>query len=324
MIGNTRLIIAGLAVIGCSQAVSGQAYPSKPVRLVLASPAGASSNDILTRAVAERLSRGFGQSVIVDNRSGAHGNIGGATVARALPDGYTLLAGNTGPLAINPSMYPDLGYDPERDLAPIARFVIVPYVLVVNPSVPANNVKELIALAKAQPGKLNYASSGVGGVPHLAAELFKRAADIDIVHIPYNGAAGAHTGLISGQVQIYFTGITGTLPFVKAGKLRALAVTTPMRSALLPDIPTTAEAGLKELQVSTWLGLLAPAKVPRPIVDRVYTEIARVAGSQEIKDFFKTQGAEAALMNGAEFRAFINGERAKWGQIVKSANIKES
>lgn len=302
----------------------GETYPSRPIRLILPSPAGASSNDVLARSVAERLTREFGQSVIVDNRAGAHGNIGVALAARAAPDGYTLLAGNTGPLAINPSMYPDLGYSPERDLAPIANFVVVPYVLVVNPSVPANDVKELIAIAKAHPGKLNYASSGVGGVPHLAAELFKRAAQINLVHVPYNGGARAHTDLLAGNVQIYFTGITGSLPFIKAGKMKALAVATPRRTALMPEIPTTTEAGLKDLQVSTWLGILAPANVPEPIMNRVYTEVATVANSQDMKDFFKTQGAEAALMSPKEFRSFINSERAKWGQIVKSANIKES
>lgn len=233
-----------------------------------------------------------------------------------------MLAGNTGPLAINPSMYPDLGYSPDRDLAPIARFVTVPYVLVVHPSVPANDLKELVALAKAQPGKSNYASSGVGGTPHLAAELLKRAANMDIYHIPYNGGARAVTDLLAGNVHLYFTGITSVLPFIKAGKLRALAVTTPTRSTLMPETPTTTEAGLKDLQVSTWLGVLAPANVPEPIMARVYTEVAKVANSQEIKEFFKTQGAGAALMNPKEFRAFINSERTKWGQIVKSANIK--
>ena len=320
----TRLIGWVLLVHALSLSAYGQAYPSRPIRLILPSPAGASSNDILARAVAERLTKGFGQQVIVDNRAGAHGNIGVATVARAVPDGYTLLAGNTGPITINPSMYPDLGYDLDRDLTPIVRFVTVPYVLVVNPSVPVSSVKELIALAKAQPGKLNYGSSGVGGVPHLAGELFKRAANIDVVHIPYNGAARAHTELVAGQVQFNFTGVTGVLPFIKAGKLRALAVPSPTRSTLMPEVPTTAEAGLKDLQVSTWLGVLAPAKVSEQIVERVYTEVARVANSPEIKEFFKTQGAEAAVMNPKEFRTFINAERAKWGQIVKSANIKES
>jgi tripartite-type tricarboxylate transporter receptor subunit TctC len=319
-----RSISYALLLCALPCASSGEAYPARPVRLILPSPAGASSNDILARATSERLSKGFGQQVIIDNRAGAHGNIGVAIVAKATPDGYTLLAGNTGPLAINPSMYPDLGYDPDKDLAPIARFVTVPYLLVVHPSVPATTVKELIAIAKAQPGKLNYGSSGVGGTPHLAAELFKRQANIDIVHIPYNGAARAHIELVAGQVQLYFTGITGTLPFVRAGKLRALAVTTPARTTLLPEVPTTTEAGLKDLQVSTWLGVLAPARVPQAIVDRVYTEVARVVNSQEMKDFYRTQGAEAAVMNGKEFRAFINAERAKWGQIVKAGNIKES
>jgi tripartite-type tricarboxylate transporter receptor subunit TctC len=305
-------------------AAQGQAYPERPIRLILPSPAGASSNDILARATAERLSRGFGQQVIVDNRAGAHGNIGAALVARAAPDGHTLLAGNTGPLTINPSMYPDMGYDPDRDLAPIARFVTVPYVLVVNPSLPVHSVKELIALARAQPGKLNYGSSGVGGVPHLAAELFKRTANIDIVHIPYNGAARAHLELVAGQVQFNFTGVTGVLSFIKAGKLRALAVPSPARSTLMPDVPTTIEAGLKDLQVSTWLGVLGPAQLRPAVIDRIYAEVARVAGSDEMRDFFRTQGAESAVMNPGEFRAFIKAERMKWGQIVKSANIKES
>jgi tripartite-type tricarboxylate transporter receptor subunit TctC len=289
--------------------------------MILASPAGASSNDILTRAVTDQLTKGLGETIIVDNRAGAHGNIGVALVAHAVPDGYTLLAGNTGPLTINPSMYPDLGYNLDRDLSPIANFVIVPYVMVITPSLQANSVKELIALAKVQPGKLNYASSGVGSVPHLAAELFKRAANINIVHIPYNGAAKAATDVMAGEVQIYFAGVTGVLPLVKAGRMKALAVTTPQRSSLMPDTPTTTEAGLKDLQVSTWLGVLAPIKVPQIIQDRVYNEVAKATRSAELKEFFKSQGAEPALMNPKKFKTFINAERAKWGQIVKSAHI---
>ncbi len=314
-----RLAIFLLVFPFCS---FGQSYPSRPVRLILPVEPGASTSDILARALADRLGKELGQRILVDNRPGAHGNIGSAMAARAAPDGYTLLAGYSGSLAINPSMYPQMGYDPDRDLAPIARFSTVPYVLVVNPSLPANDVKELIALAKAHPGKLNYGSAGVGGTPHLAAELLKLSANIDVAHIPYNGGAKSIIDLVAGNVQMSVTGITGVLSFIKAGKLRALAVTTAARSTLLPDMPTAIEAGVKDFDVSAWLGIVAPAQVPEPVIDRIWNEISKVANSQEMKDFLKAQGAEAALMRPAEFRAFIVSDRNRWARVIKAANIQ--
>ncbi len=297
-------------------------YPDRPVRLIVPYPPGSSTNDILGRALALRLSAVLGQQVVVDNRSGASGNMGSELVAKATPDGYTLLVGVAGPLAVGPSVYKNLGYDPIKDLAPIAMYAAVPYVLVVNPAVPASNVKELIALAKAKPGQLNFASSGSGGSPHLCGELFKAMAGIDIVHIPYKGAGMAMIDVLSGQIPMICTGATALSAHIKAGRLRPMGVASLKRSALMPDLPTIAEQGLPGFEVNSWSGLLAPAKTPEPIIRKLYEAVAKIIGTDDMKNFLASVGAEPALMNPRDFAAYLKVDTARWAKVVKAANLK--
>lgn len=299
-----------------------QSYPLKPIRLIMPLAPGSSSNDILGRALAQRLSEALGQSIVMDYRPGAAGNIGSVIAAKAAPDGYTLLLGYTSATMISPTVYQSPGYDPVTDLAPIVRVAIVPYAIVAHPSVPAVGVKDLIALAKARPGQLNYASSGSGGLPNLAAELFKMMAQVDITHVSYKGGALAANDLIGGHVQLYFTGITGMAPLIKTGRLRAIAVTTLARSPLMPALPTVHESGVPGYDVSSAFGLLAPGKTSRTIVQRLYDETAKVVGGPEMKSFIVSQGAEPALMDPSQFGGFIKSELAKWARVIKAANVK--
>jgi tripartite-type tricarboxylate transporter receptor subunit TctC len=298
------------------------AYPTRPIRLIVPYPPGASTNDILGRALAQRLTEQLGQQVVVDNRSGASGNVGSELVARSTPDGYTLLIGVAGPLAVGPSVYAKLGYNPITDLAPVAMFATIPYILVVNPAVPANSVKELIALAKVKPGQLNFASSGNGGSPHLCGELFKTMAGIDIVHIPYKGAAIAMIDVLSGQIPMICTGATALSAHIKAGRLRALGITTLKRSALMPDLPTIHEQGLTGFEVNSWTGLLAPAKTPEPIIRRLYEAVAKIVNSDETKNYLATVGAEPFLLDPKAFAAYLREDTARWAKVVKAANLK--
>ena len=311
-----------LLVYAVFNPAAAQSYPVKTIRLIIPLVAGSASNDILGRALAQRLSESLGQSIVADYRPGAAGMLGSSIAAKSLPDGYTLLIGYTSSIMISPLLLPNAGFNPLTDLAPIARIAIVPYISVVHPSLPAGTLKELVALAKARPGQINCASAGTGGLPHLAAELFKLAAGVDIVHVPYKSGAGAHTDLLGGHVQMQFTGISGVAPSIKAGKLRALAVTTMKRSALLPDVPTTAEAGYPTLDVSSSLGVLAPANTPVLIVRRLHDEIAKIVNGADMKNFTINQGAEPALMDPVEFAAHIKAESAKWARVIKAAHIK--
>jgi tripartite-type tricarboxylate transporter receptor subunit TctC len=306
----------------CLGSAAAADYPSRPVRLVVPYPPGTSTNDILGRALALRLTVALGQQVVVDNRAGASGTLGSELVAKAPPDGYTLLVAVASPLALGPSMYAKLGFDPARDLAPIARFAVIPYALVVNNSVPAINIKELIALAKSQPGKLNFASSGVGGTPHLCGELFKRAAGVDIVHIPYKGAGVAVPDVIGGQVQMFCTGLTALTTQIKAGKLRALGIASLSRSALMPELPTISEQGLAGFEVNSWSGVAAPAKTPPAIIRRLYNDIVRIVNDADMRSFMLSQGAEPALMDPEEFGAYLRADIAKWSKVIKAAGIK--
>jgi tripartite-type tricarboxylate transporter receptor subunit TctC len=296
-------------------------YPTRPIRLVVPYPPGASTNDILGRALAIRLGPVLGQQVVVDNRPGAAGTIGSELVAKAPPDGYTLLVAIQSPLALGPSMY-KLGFDPIKDLAPVARYASIPYALVVTNSLPVHNIKELIALAKSKPGQLNFASSGTGGTPHMCGELFKRAAGIDIVHIPYKGAGEAVPAVIGGQVPIFCTGLTALTNQIKAGKVRALGIATLKRSALNPDIPTIAEQGLPGFEVSSWTGVAAPARTPPAIIKKLYDAIVKVSNTPDMQQYMASQGAEVALMGPDEFRAYIKADTEKWSKVVKAAGIK--
>ncbi len=316
------VVTSALLLTTACQLAAAQSYPAKTIRLIIPLVAGSASNDILGRALAQRLSESLGQSIVADYRPGAAGMLGSSIAAKSLPDGYTLLIGYTSAIMISPVLLPNAGFNPITDLAPIARIAIVPYISVVHPSLPATTLKELVALAKARPGQINCASAGTGGLPHLAAELFKIAAGVDVVHVPYKSAAGAHTDLMGGHVQMQFTGISGVAPSIKAGKLRALAVTTMKRSALLPDVPTAGESGFPTLDVSSSLGVLAPANTPVSVVRRLHDEIAKIVNGADMKTFTINQGAEPALMDPAEFGAHIKSETAKWARVIKAANIK--
>jgi len=318
----TIRICSALLVVAAFDLAAAQSYPVKPVRLIFPLVPGSVSNDILGRAVAQRLSESLGQQIVADYRPGAAGTIGSAIAAKSAADGYTLLIGYTSSIMIGPTLLSNAGFNPVTDLAPIARFAVVPYVSVVHPSLPATNLKSLVALAKARPGQINFASAGAGGLPHLAGELFKLTAHVEIVHVPYRGAANAHTDLLGGHVQMQFTGISGVAPSIQAGKLRALAVTGTRRSALLPKVATAAESGFPGLDVSSSLGMLAPANTPAPVVRRLHEEIAKIVNGPDMTSFIVRQGAEPALMNPAEFGAHIKAESAKWARVIKAANIK--
>jgi tripartite-type tricarboxylate transporter receptor subunit TctC len=293
-------------------------YPTKPVRLVVPFPAGGTT-DILARAVAQKLSEAWGQQVIVDNRPGAGGNIGSDLVAKSKPDGYTLLMGTVGTHAINPSLYKNMPYDHVKDFVPVILVAGVPNVLVVNPSLPVHSVPELIAYAKANPGKLNFASSGNGTSIHLSGELFKAMTGVEMTHVPYKGSAPALTDLIGGQVQLMFDNLPSSLPFIKAGKLRALAVTSGARAAALPDLPTLAESGLPGFEASSWFGVLAPAGTPRDIVAKLNGAIAGWLASPEAKEKLLAQGAIAAGGTPEDFARHIGAETSKWAKVVKAS-----
>jgi tripartite-type tricarboxylate transporter receptor subunit TctC len=311
-------LLLALMVIGQAFA---QEYPVKPIRLIVPYPAGSSSNDIIARLLAERLSPALGQRVLVENRSGAGGNVGSEYVAKAPPDGYTLLVATNGPQAIAPHVF-KLNYDNQKDLTPVAMVANVPYMLMVHPSLPAKNVRELIALAKAKPGQLLFASSGNAGTPHLCWELFKSMARIDIVHVPYKGGAPAMMDTVGGQTQMYCSGLIAGSPQIKAGKLRALGMGTLERSPIMPEVPTIAEQGLPGFNVGSWFGIMAPANTPTAIVQRLYGEIAKLVESADMKKFLVSQGAEPMLMDPPKFSQFLRVETEKWGKVVKGANLK--
>ena len=299
-----------------------QAYPTKPVRFIIPYPAGSSSNDIFGRVLALKLSDAFGQQFVVDNRAGASGHIGSETAARAAPDGYTLLLGTNGSIAISPSVNPKMSYDPLKDLAPVTLFGIVPYIMVVHASVPASSVQEFIALAKAKPGQLRFASSGVAGTPHLCAEMLKVMARIDMLHVPYKGGAPATTDLLGGHVQAYFSGIPAQLPHVRAGRLRALAVTTLKRSPSMPELPTFDESGVPGYDANSWMGVFAPARVPNAIVARLHAQIESIMKSAEMRDTMFVQGVEAAALGPQAFAASIRADVEKYSKLIKEAGIR--
>jgi len=304
------------------QVASAQSYPARPIRLIIPVEAGSSTNDTIPRALAQRLSPALGQPIIMDNHAGASGRIGTEMAAKSAPDGYTLLVGYTTTLSIGPSVYAKLGYDPVKDFAPVARLFVSSFLVAVNSAVPATNIKELIALAKARPGQLNFASAGTGSTPHLCGELLKTMAEIDIVHVPYKAAGAAMTALAGGEAQVGCQAAGTLLPLIKAGKLRALAVAATHRLSLLPDLPTAQESGLAGFEVDAWTGVMAPAKTPESIIRRLYDEIARIVNTPDMKNFIVSQGAEPALMDPAKFGAYLNAERVKWAKVVKTANVK--
>ena len=310
------LLSAMLVLAPVALAETPSPYPSKPIRLVVPFPAGGTT-DSLARAVAQKLSEAWGQQVIVDNRPGAGGNIGSDIVAKAAPDGYTLVMGTVGTHAINPSLYRKMPYDHVKDFAPVILVAGVPNVLVVNPSLPVHTVRELIDYAKANPGKLNFASSGNGTSIHLSGELFKTMAGVQMTHVPYKGSAPALTDLMGGQVQLMFDNLPSSLQLIQAGKLRAIAVTSTARAAALPDVPTIAESGLPGFEASSWFGVLAPAGTPREIVTKLNATIAAWLATPDAKDKLLSQGAIAAGGTPEAFARHIDAETAKWAKVVK-------
>ena len=314
-----RFLIALLAF--AVQGALAQGYPSKPIHLIVPFPPGGPT-DIVGRLVAQKLSEGFGQPVVVDNRPGAGGTVGSTAAAKAAADGYTLLYGSTSTLAIAPSLYHDLAYDPRSAFAPISLVSRGAIIAAVNAQVPARTLQEFIALAKKTPGTLSYASAGSGTPPHLAAELFKSIAGVDVLHVPYKGGAPAINDLVGGQVQAIFEGQVVLLPHIKSGRVRALAITGAKRDAALPDVPTFAQAGLPQYDAYFWSGLVAPGGTPADIVGKLNAVLVRALNTAEVREALLRQGLASAGTTPAEFAAFIGSEVERWGRVAKASGAK--
>jgi tripartite-type tricarboxylate transporter receptor subunit TctC len=310
------------AVLALAAAVSsGQSYPSKPIRVIVPFPPGGAV-DFYARVMQEPLSEALGQPVIIDNRAGASGMIGADLVAKAPPDGYTLLLGNIASLAINVGIYPKMAYDPAKDFTPIMHTVDVNYVLVVHPSVPANSVAELMAYAKANPGKLSYGSAGSGSMPHLSTELMKALAGVDLVHVPYKGGGPMVTDLLGGSVQLAIADQANLMPHVKTGKLRALGVASPQRSAIYPELPTIAESGFAGYEATAWQGLVGPAGMSPDVVRRLNQTLAKVMALPAVRERLIGGGLDPVADTPEEFGRFIRSEISKWSKIAKDVGAK--
>ena len=318
-IATACLLAASLAVI--APAAHAQSYPSKPIRIIVPYPAGGTS-DILARSIGQKLSESLGQPVIVENKPGANGNVGAEFVARSAPDGYTLLLADIGALAISPSVYPKLPFDPGKDFTPITMVAYSPHILVVHPSIPAASVKELVALAKSKPGKLNFAISGVGGAPHLAGVDFALRTGVDWAYIPYKGGAQAIADVAGGQADVTLNGMLATYPLVQGGKLKLLAVSSGKRMSAIPDVPTIAESGVPGFETGSWQGVVAPAGTPRDVVMKLNSEIGRIVTAPEMRDKLGAQGADVRTNTPDEFTTFIRTEMSKWSKVVTDANVK--
>jgi tripartite-type tricarboxylate transporter receptor subunit TctC len=314
-------LIAALTLSMPTSAMAADAYPAKPIRFVVAFPPGGGT-DIIARSIAQKLSERLAQQVLVDNRSGAGGNIGTDIVAKSAPDGYTILMGSAGPLAINASLFAKMPFDPIRDLAPVTLAASTPNVLVVHPSVPARTLKELIALARARPGEINFASSGHGTPAHLAGELFNSMAGVKMIHVPYKGAAPALADLLGGQVQIMFSTMPPALPHVRGGKLLALAVTSLKRSPATPALPTVDEAALSGFEANTWHGVVVPAGTPGSIIARLSRDIIAILHLPDVVERLSAQGAEPVGSTPEEFGAYIKSETVKWAKVVRDSGAK--
>jgi tripartite-type tricarboxylate transporter receptor subunit TctC len=315
-----RAVLALAAVTGAAGAARAETFPDKAVRMIVAFPAGGGT-DIVARLIAERLTALWGQQVIVDNRGGAGGVIGTEIAARSAPDGYTIFMATLGNLSINPHLY-KMNVDPIKDLAPISNVVDVNFVLVAHPSFPARSVKALIEMARQQPGKINFSSSGVGGAPHLAGELFNEMAGVKLTHIPYKGSAPSFTDLIGGQVPLTFDSLVQALPYIQAGKLRPLAVLGSRRSPLLRDVPTLAEAGVPGYEFANWFGLVAPAGVPADRIGKLNADVQKVLAQPTVQEQLAKMGAVPAGDTPEEFGKLIRDESAKWARIIKEQDIR--
>jgi len=327
---RSNIAVAGMIVSGMVIGITSPAraaapavgsYPDRPIRYIVPFAPGGPT-DILSRAFAERLAGVLGTPVVVDNRGGAGGVLGTEIVARAAPDGYTMMIGHTGTHAINPVLYGKVNYDPVRDFQPVAQVATWALALSVHPGVPAKTLKELIELARAKPGTLNFASAGTGGPTHLAAEMFRSMAKIDIVHVPYKGNAAALGDLVSGQVQMMFSNLLTSGPFIRSGRLRPLAVSTVKRTQSSPDIPTVAEAGVPGYDFSPWYGVLTPAGLPKPILALLNRELVRIVDSAEMRERFTSQGVDLVSSTPEAFAALIKREQPRWREIVKMSGAK--
>jgi tripartite-type tricarboxylate transporter receptor subunit TctC len=297
-------------------------FPERPLTMVVTFTAGGSS-DVLARAVANAMSSGLGKQVAVDNRPGAGGHVGAESVAHAVPDGYTILFGTNGTLGIGPALYKNLRYDPAHDLSPVGILHKLPLLLIVNPSVPATNLRELIDYARANPGRLSFASAGPGTVSHLAGELFKDEAKIDILHVPYKGGGSTFPDLIAGRVSMMLETMPTALPLVRSGQMRAIGVTVKERSASAPDIPTLAESGLPDFDVSAWTGLFVPAGTPRDIIERLNAETVRIAGDKDYAAVIRSLGTDVASSSPEEFGKFVHDDVARWTEVIRRAGIPQ-
>jgi tripartite-type tricarboxylate transporter receptor subunit TctC len=312
---------AALAASLAATAVLAQVYPGKPIRLIVPFAAGG-GNDNVARLVGKRLADSLGQPAVIDNRPGAGGVVGAELAAKSAPDGYTLFLGGVGSHAINPNLHAKLPYDPIKDFAPVSLLAQAPLVLVVHPSVPVHDVAEFIAYARAHPGRLNFASNGNGSSSQLAAVMFASMAGVDMVHVPYKGLAPALTDLLAGEVQLMFSSVVAILPHIKAGKLRAIAVTGAKRLASMPELPTIAESGLPGYEASSWYGILAPAGTPRDIVVKLNAELAKALEQPEVRNSLLAEGAEPAGGSPERFAAHIRAEMERLGKIIRDAKIR--
>jgi tripartite-type tricarboxylate transporter receptor subunit TctC len=312
--------VLGVVLLAFSTSASAQQYPNRPIRFVVPFAPGGST-DTLARTIGQKLTDALQQQVVVDNRSGANGNIGMEIVAHAAPDGYTILLGYIANLGIGPGLYAKLPFDPVRDYAPITQLASSPNILAVHPSLPVKSLRELIAYAKTNPKKLNFASSGVGSIGHLTGELLNRSAGVDMVHVPYKGSGQAVIDLLGGQVQMMFSGMSSVMQHIKAGKLRALAVTGAQRSPAVPEVPTIAESGFPGFEATAWYGVLAAARTPKTIVNRLHDEIVRALALPDVKERLNNVGFELVGGTPDEFTAFIKSEIAKWTRVVRDAHI---
>ena len=317
---RTLAAIAGVALAAAASTTPAQSYPNRPVRILVPFPAGAGV-DIVARMIGQPLTEVWGQAAVVDNRPGAGGTIACELVAKAAPDGYTLLLGNISTFAMAPSLYKKVNYDPVKSFAPITLVNTSANVLIAHPSVPATSTQALIALAKARPGQINYASAGSGTSPHLAAELFKSMAGVDLIHVPYKGSPQALTDLLGGQTQIMFASLVSALPHIRQSRLRALGVTSLKRAAALPEVPTISESGLRGYDVSVWMGIVAPAATPSPMIAQLNRQIAAILQSPDIRERLAVQGLEAVSDSPAEFGTYIASEVRKWAAVIKQAGV---
>ena len=320
-----RSMLYGSVIVALTMLVShvalGQAYPTRPIRVVVPSSPGAGVTDIMARLVGRHLSTRIGQQIVIDNRPGASGILGSQVVSRAAPDGYTLLIANVS-LVVNPFLYPKMPYDPLTDFMPVTMVNSAPLLLVVHPSIAAKSVTDLITYAKSRPGQLNYGSGGLGSTPYLAAELFKSLSGIDVVHVPYKGGAPALSDLVGGQLSFMIENMPGTMPYVMAGTLRAIAITSAQRSPLAPELPTMIEAGVPDYEMSGWNGIFAVKGTPREIVETLHSEVAKLLRAPEVRRELAALGAEPVGDTPDEFGAFLKADMARWGKIIQEKGIR--